>query len=124
MRDHHAQLEAAGAAVLLIGFGAPEQARRWLEETGAPFPMLLDPNRGSYRAYGLVRSVWRVFHPRVFLAYFRLMLLGRKLRPVQGDPYQLAGDFIVDKEQIVRYAHPSADPSDRPDIQALLSRLP
>ena len=110
--------------MLLISFGTPEQARCWLEETGAPFPLLLDPDRGSYRAYGLERSVRRVFHPRVFLAYFRLMLQGRKLRPIQGDPYQLGGDFIVDSRQIVRYAHPSADPADRPDVQELRAHLP
>jgi len=124
LRDHHDQLEAAGAKVVLISFGTAEQARRWLEETGAPFSMLLDPDRAAYRAYGLERSVWRVFHPKVFQVYFRLMLQGRKLRSVQGDPYQLGGDFIVDSRQIVRYALPSANPADRPDVQKLLANLP
>ena len=124
MRDNQAKLEELGAVVLLVTFGTPEQARRWLEETGAPFPMLLDPDAIAYRAYGLKRSFWRVLHPQVFLAYFRLLAQGRKLRSVQGDPYQLGGDFIVDSQQIVRYAHLSANPADRPDIQALLSRFP
>lgn len=123
MRDVREQLAAVGATVVLVSFGSRQQALRLLEETEAPFRMLLDPERKVYQAYGLDRSVVKVFHPKLFLLYFRLLLLGRKLLPVQGDPYQLGGDFIIDRHKIVRYAHPSDNPADRPTVQDLLAAL-
>ena len=107
----------------LLSFGQEWQAKRWLEETQSPFPLLLDPDRRVYRAYGLERSVAKAWHPRMFLYYFRLLLKGRKLRPIQGDTNQMGGDFIVDHGGIVRFAHPSEDPADRPSIETLLQTL-
>ena len=94
-----------------------------MRETESPFPLLLDSDNATYRGYGLQRSVSRVLSPKMFWHYFVLLLRGRKLRPIQGDPYQLGGDFIVDPRGVVRYAYPSRDPSDRPSIQDLLLQI-
>jgi alkyl hydroperoxide reductase subunit AhpC len=123
VRDHHKEIEALGATVLFLSFGQIWQAKRWLEETGVPYPLLLDPDRRVYRAYGLKRSIAAAWHPRMFVYYFRLLRRGRKLRPIQGDPYQLGGDFVVDRKGILRFAHPSRDPLDRPDIVTVLNAL-
>lgn len=123
MRDHHKEIEALGATVLFLSFGQAWQAKRWLQETSVSYPLLLDPERRIYKAYGLKRSITKAWHPRMFLYYFRLLWKGRKLRPVQGDPYQLGGDFVVDSQGIIRYAHPSDDPLDRPDIVTVLNAL-
>lgn len=123
MRDHQDQFEALGVHVYLLSFGQEWQARRWLEETQAPFPLLLDPDRTAYRAYGLERSAAKAWSTKTLLHYFRLILKGRKLRPIQGDPNQLGGDFIVDHQGLVRFARPSDDPTDRPSIEELLPTL-
>ncbi len=123
MRDHHEELEAHGVRALLVSFGQEWLARRWMQETNAPFPLLMDPERSVYRAYGLERSFAKSWHPRMLLHYLGLLLKGRKLRPIQGDPIQLGGDFIVDSQGIVRYAHPSEDPADRPSFQQILEAL-
>ena len=81
------------------------------------------PERSVYRAYGLGRSVLRVWSPKVLWRYLRLMLAGRRLKPIQGDPHQLGGDFIVDAGGIVRLAHPSRDPTDRPSVEKFLTVL-
>jgi alkyl hydroperoxide reductase subunit AhpC len=109
--------------VLVISFGTEPWARAWLRETGSPFPLLLDPDRRVYRAYGLGRSALRTWTPRVVWYYVGQLATGRRLRPVQGDPYQLGGDFIVDAGGIVRLAHSSRDPVDRPPIARLLEAL-
>lgn len=59
----------------------------------------------------------------MLLHYAGLILKGRKMRPIQGDPNQLGGDFIVDSQGTARYAHPSDDPADRPSLQELLKEL-
>lgn len=107
----------------LLSFGLEWQAKRWLEETQAPFPLLLDSDRTAYRAYDLERSAAKSWSPKMLLHYFRLILKGGKLRPIQGDPSQLGGDFIVDNEGIVRFSRPSEDPADRPSVEALLRAL-
>ena len=55
--------------------------------------------------------------------YLKLILRGRKLLPVQGDPHQMGGDFIIDAAGFIRLAHASKDPVDRPPVEKLLSVL-
>ena len=123
MRQRQDEFNRLKVQVLVISFGTAYWAKVWLEETGAPFPLLLDPERRVYRAYGLGRSVLRVWSPKELWRYLRLMMAGRRLKPVQGDPHQLGGDFIVDPEGTVRLAHPSRDPIDRPPVEKLLKAL-
>ena len=113
--------------MLLLSFGLESQALRWMQETDSPFSLLLDRERNVYHAYGLERSALKSWHPKMFLRYARLLLKGWKLRPIQGDPNQLGGDFIIDGRGLLQYAHPSEDPADRPSVQELLEmvkRLP
>ena len=113
--------------VLIVSFSAPLFARAWLEETGAPFTLLVDPDRSVYRSYGLEASFWRTWSPRTLWYYARNW--GR--RPGwQGsgeDLNQLGGDFIVDRAGKLCFVHRSHDPVDRPsvdDLFAAIDRLP
>ena len=109
--------------MLLLSFGQESQARSWIQETKAPFPLLLDTERSVYRAYGLERSFFKSWHPRIVLHYLGLLLKGRKLHPIQGDPNQLGGDFIVDAYGNVRFAHFSENPADRPSLQLIMEEI-
>jgi len=119
----HAELDALGVNVVAISFGIEYWARAWLQETNSPFPVLLDPEKSSYAAYGLERSFWRSWGPRTLLYYARAVLRGQKLHGNRGDTDQLGGNFIVDAGGIVRFAYESRDPTDRPSIERLLSVL-
>ncbi len=118
--DEFAQL---GTEIFTISFAGERQARLWLHETGARFPLLLDPERRVYRAYGLERSVARTWTPRVLWYYFRQLAACRRLEPIAGDPHQLGGDFIIDTRGVVRFAHREWDPVDRPPVSRLLEVL-
>ena len=109
--------------MLLLSFGQESQAISWIQETKAPFPLLLDTERSVYRAYGLERSFVKSWHPRIMLHYLALPFKGRKLHPIQGDPNQLGGDFIVDAQGTVRFSHYRQAPSDRPSFQRILEAL-
>ena len=109
--------------VVVVSFGSIVGAQAWLEETGAPFTFLLDPDRAAYRAYGLEHSVARAWGLKVWGRYAQLMLAGRKWRGIQGDSGQLGGDFIVDTDGVIRWAYRSHDPTDRPPIHQLLTTL-
>ena len=91
-----------------------------------PFPFVGDPDREVYRYFGLERGGWGMFvTPRALWSYFRLMLRGWRLRsPIRGeDVWQRGGDFILDRDRRLVYAHRSADPGDRPSVETLLEQL-
>jgi peroxiredoxin len=109
--------------VLLVSFGAPEVAKIRLEETCPEFRLLLDSERVAYRTYGLERSWLRSWNLKTLWRYIQLLSAGRKWRGIQGDSSQLGGDFIIDKEGVVRLAYRSHDPTDRPTVTNLLTIL-
>jgi peroxiredoxin len=123
LRHYEAELRRLDVQVLIISFGAEFWARAWLQETQSPFPLLLDPERAAYRAYGLERSFVRVWSPKVMWHYTRRVLAGQKLQSIQGDPHQLGGDFVVDAAGVIRLAYRSKDPVDRPAVEALLAAI-
>jgi alkyl hydroperoxide reductase subunit AhpC len=123
LRRHADEFARLNTEVLIISFGVEQWARAWLRETEVPFPLLLDQDRRVYRAYGLERSVLRAWAPRVLWYYIRQLTAGRRLHPIEGDPHQLGGDFIIDRHGIVRLVHRERDPVDRPPVARLLDVL-
>ena len=109
--------------ILIVSFADERRARLWLRETGTRFPLLLDPERRVYRTYGLERSVARSWTPRVIWYYLRHLIAGRRLGPIESDPHQLGGDFIIDTRDVIRFAHREWDPVDRPPVARLLEVL-
>jgi hypothetical protein len=118
-----AELEELKTRVTLISFGITEIASRWLVETNANFQFLIDPPRMANRTYGLEHSLARSRSPKVWVEYAWLMTRGRKWRDIQDDSGQLGGDFIVDRESILRLAYRSYNPTDGPAMSVLLDKL-
>ncbi|MDP1715802.1 MAG: peroxiredoxin-like family protein [Anaerolineales bacterium] len=128
-REHAAQLCARqdefsqlNTRVFIISFGTLPALHKWMNETCASFDVLFDPDRNVYRAYQLERSLLRSWSPRTIWTVAKLLLAGRKWISKQddSDTSQLGGDFIVDKNGILRLVHPSHDPADRPPVDDLL----
>ena len=88
----------------------------------APLTLLVDEGRAAYRAYGLGRgSVRRVWGPRTWCAYAKLIAAGRRPRRATEDTLQLGGDFVVGSEGRLVYAFRSSDPADRPPLEDLIA---
>ena len=121
--QHLPEFEALNTRIVVISFNRLEQARNWQDQTKIPFTLLLDPERKAYRAYGLEYSLLRSRGLNVWQRYAQLILKGRTWRGIQGDSGQLGGDIIVDPNGHIRFAHRSHDPTDRPNIDALLAAL-
>ncbi len=89
-----------------------------------PFPLLSDPERAAYKAYGLRKGgLWSIFGPKTVWEYVKLIARGRLFRGIQADPFQLGGDFVIDGQGIVRFAHRGEDPADRPALDRLLQAV-
>lgn len=54
----------------------------------------------------------------------KLLREGKKLQNYgKDDFYQAGGDFLVDRQGRILYAHRSIDPSDRPTVETLLKKI-
>ena len=120
---HHADFEAANTNVVTVSFGTPYWIQVWLQETQSPFPFLMDAEKMSYQAYDLESSTLRSWSPATVLYYAKAKLQGREMMKQRGDAHQLGGDFIINPQGRIRLSHPSANPADRPSVDALLTAL-
>jgi peroxiredoxin len=110
--------------VFIISFGTLPALQQWMNEVCGTFTVLLDRERTVYQAYGLERSRLRSWHPRVVWIYIKRWFQRGDFYDSHGDDTaQLGGDFIVDKNGILRLAHPSQEPTDRPSVDELLKIL-
>jgi hypothetical protein len=124
LRRHYPELRAAGGEVLTVCFDTLERAERYAHEQDLPFPLLVDPERRVYRAYGLEQGpLWRFLLPKVVVGTVQMMKGGRQLQRPHEDPLQLGGDFVVDPTGLLALAHPCQDPTDRPPPAALVAAV-
>ncbi len=121
--SQHAEIQAARANVVTVSFGTPYWAHMWLQETQSPFPFLVDAERAAYQAYGLESSIFSSWSPANLWYYTKAVWQKRETFGKRGDPHQLGGDFIIDPRGVIRLAHPSRDPTDRPSMPQILSTL-
>jgi len=87
--------------------------------------MLADPERRAYKAFSLKRlSLFRVFSPAALKLYWKLLRGGIKPEHYEGDDiYQSGGDFLIDRNGNILFAHRSQDPADRPATAKLLQAI-
>ena len=111
--------------VVVVTFTPPENIADWRQVNSVPFPLVSDPDRIAYRAFGLGRgSNWRVWGPAAAGRYVELFRAGgwaavRSWRRPTEDQRQLGGDFIVDHDGVLRWGFWGEGPDDRPDINEL-----
>lgn len=119
MRDR--LIEFGDAEIVVIAFAAPDYVAAYQRERLAPLTVLVDPSRDSYRDYGLRRgSLRKVWGPKIWWAYAKLLRRGRRLQRPTEDTLQLGGDFVVGRDGRIAYMFRSDDPDDRPTVDELL----
>lgn len=124
MREHEAELSDLGLAVAVVTFEAGFLARRYVEESGLVWPLLVDEKRELYRGYVmLAASFWDIWGPKTWWAYGKAMLAGQKLHGSQGDISQRGGDVLIDPAGTVRLHHVGEGPADRPAVAKLLETI-
>jgi peroxiredoxin len=119
------EFERRGVAIIVISFAEPGRLEPYQKQHRWPFALFADPKRVAYQAFALQRlSWWRVFSPSTLRLYFRLLREGQKIQSYGKDDYaQGGGDFLIDRQGNVLFAHRSHDPADRPPVQKLLDAI-
>jgi peroxiredoxin len=107
IRDAYPAIRARGGGAVVVAFAEPHGAARFGQMNKLPFPILADPTRQAYHAFGLDDGhIAEAFDPAA--------LLRQAAQALRGNiPYvtsltsagQRGGVFIVDRSGIVRFAH-------------------
>lgn len=112
----------AGLQVVVVAMGTPEQNRAFRAQLNLPFPVLSDPEKRAYRAYGLGRISWRrEASLRNLVALVRHAKRHGVAATSDQDMRQLGGYFIVGREGKLLGAYPYARIADLTDIDALIN---
>lgn len=112
--------------VLLVAYDSQSLLEaKMLHDLELPFPLLLDPNRTAYAAWGLGRTnlFGAMLSPSLNWRYFRLLLAGERFLGMAPDMFQLGGDFVIDARGIVHFVHRMRNNGDRASVATLLGAL-
>lgn len=125
MRDRLAEL-GSDTVVAVVTFTDPSHLHRYREELDLPFPVLSDPRRSAYRAYGFGRGTFRRVYGlatlRRYVEILRAEGFGR-LRRTDEDTMQLGGDIVIDPEGTLAWGYWGDGPADRPSIDRLVDAV-
>jgi AhpC/TSA antioxidant enzyme len=116
------EFDLRSVSIVVVSFAEPAKVVSYQEHHKWPFTIVADPGRDAYRQFALRRLSWfRVFSPATLKLYWQLLRRGMK-RAAHGkdDLYQSGGDFLLDGEGNILFAHRSQNPSDRPSASRLL----
>lgn len=130
LREEYPKLREAGANLLAIGMGEPERTRLYIQVRQIPVPVLCDPERRAYDAYGIIEGTpSTILHdtpwtPGNEAAGRRLMESRREtdLRLVDN-PWILPAEFIIDRRGIIRHTHRYQYCEDYPPTTVLLGAI-
>ena len=125
MRSSKVEFERRGVAIIVISFAEPAKLIHYQHYHNWPFTVLADPDRTAYRAFDLKKLSWfRVFSPATLRLYFKLLWEGKKMQHYgKDDYYQAGGDFLIDRDGNILFAHRGSEPSDRPAATRLLDAI-
>jgi len=121
LRDKAEDFENIPARVVLVGMGSPKESKAFIKRFQIPFPLICDPERSLYGAYGLKRmGVLDFISPSLAIKSLSAVAQGNLAGIPQGDVKQLAGVFVIDAYGVIQYRHLSADPADFPSAEDVL----
>lgn len=115
LRQAYPDFVGRGMGVVVIGQGSPAQAQHFSMIYKLPFPILADPQREAYAAWGLGEGAWSdIAHPAVGVRMMQQAArgnfpgIGEHVRGLVGGGVslkQFGGTFVVDRGGAIRYAH-------------------
>lgn len=124
LRDAKSEIERRGAHVAIVGNGGAHFARAFVKEREIDFPVYVDPERVTYKAAGLKRSLASTLRLGAVKNAARALRSGHLQGSVQGDAWQLGGVFVIGPGDRAHLAHVSQEAGDHPPVEEILAVLP
>ncbi len=121
MRGREEDFRRAGAALAAVGLGDRRYARRFREETGIGFPLLVDEERRAYRAAGMRKAnLLHLLRRDNARARARARTAGHRQRRLGEHPFQLGASFVFAPGNVDLFVHLSQTFSDNAPVEDLL----
>jgi peroxiredoxin len=126
MTKRQEEVARLGGTVVLVAYDLPSLlAAKMMRGLHVPYPVLFDANREAYRSWGLGR-IGRLSYVLSLTAYWRYLKLLLRGEPYLGtapDMLQLGGDFVLDRELRIGFAHRMTNGLDRAEVPVLMEEL-
>ena len=126
MIDRRDEISKTNAEVVLVAYDRPSTlAAKLMAGLDMTFVLLLDPEKESYRHWGLGRTTLSrsVLSPTLTWRYIRILLRGERFLGFAPDMLQLGADFVVDPGGRIEFAHVMRNAGDRAEVRILLDAL-
>lgn len=117
------ELTEAGIEVVAVFHSPSRKVRKALRELELPFPVIADPDKRLFEAYGVEQSMRGMVSTGVMKDYARATLAGFLSRPVghEGGIRTHPADFLIDPTGAVRMAHYGVDYADSLGVDDVLA---
>lgn len=123
MRRDYEKFRSAGLDVAAVTMGTPQQAAGFQRRMELPFACFADPHQMAYKAFGVPRgSLAQIAGPAIWGRSLKSLIRWGAGRPV-GDPFQLHGAFVVDRDGVIRFIHRPADSADLPNHDDMITAV-
>jgi len=110
--------------IVFVSMGDLEQTRAFREKARSPHPMIVDPDRELYRAFGLGRGEGKqLFSPKTFARGFGATLRGHWVGKPVGDPWQMPGVFVIEPDGRVSWEYRSVNISDNVRAEQIVAAM-
>lgn len=119
-------IEQCGGVAVLVAYDRPGLlGTKMMRGLAVPFPILFDPERWAYRAWGLGRTglFGAMLSPVLNWRYFKLLIGGERFLGLAPDMFQLGGDFVLDRRHRVTFMHRMRNNGDRAPVARLIAEL-
>ncbi len=126
MIEQQAEIDQIGGVVVLVAYDRPGLiGTRMMRGLEVPFPILFDPERVAYRAWGLGRTglFGAMLSPSLNWRYLKLLIRGERFLGFAPDMFQLGGDFVLDRSHRVRFVHRMRNNGDRAPVARLIAEF-
>lgn len=122
MKSLKGEFAERGVSVVIVSFAEPANLAQYQQYHRWPFTILADPQRAAYKEFALKRLRWlHVFSFSTLKMYLKLLREGTRRQDFgKDDIYQGGGDFLLNRDGQLLFAHRSQDPADRPPATELL----
>lgn len=95
--SRHDELRAANVLEVAVFHSTAQSMTKYGAD--APFPLIADPSRALYRAFGVEKSVMSILHPGAWGAALKgIVTVGPSLPPSGDTPWGLPAEFLIDPD--------------------------
>jgi len=117
------QLDKAGITLVAVGSGSPDQAKAFVEKFGFTGEIYVNQDLSAYRAFKLVRGIYRSLGPASILRGIGAIKDGFRQSSSAGDLWQQGGVFLLGPGEKLIFEHRDQFAGDLAKLDQVLAAI-